>query len=153
MTLRTVLVGSEQPSLHISVNLSFKNNTPKQNSRHTYRSQADDELPTASFVLLYLSSMSHDVYPVPGSEIVGPAELRKPEDENKTPSQLFACLLLSRHSHYLITWNFRLHDVSLEGKSSTADVIEELRGLVNMHRCLRYSKNTKKSKQRRRSNF
>ena len=50
-------------------------------------------------------------------EIVGPAELRKREQENKTgvnwgekgaafflPRQLFACLLLSRLPHYLRAW-------------------------------------------------
>ena len=41
-------------------------------------------------------------YPVPGSEIVGSAELRKRkhEKQNKTPRQLFVCLFLSRLSPF-----------------------------------------------------
>ena len=43
--------------------------------------------------------------PVPGSEIVGSAELRKRKHENKTARQLFAYLFLSRLPHYLRAWN------------------------------------------------
>ena len=43
-------------------------------------------------------------YPVPGSEIVGSAELRKRkhEKQNKTPRQLFVCLFLSRLSPFFL---------------------------------------------------
>ena len=53
------------------------------------------------------------LYPVPGSEMVGSAKLRKRKHENKTegnfsffpPLQLFACLFLSRLPHHLRAWN------------------------------------------------